>query len=100
MKKKKDFWMIQIGIVVLLGLLALCLAGCKSTTFEQTLANGTRLRATDRRAFVNTAAKIIAAVNPTNGLIEITVDATSSPANETLKALAEGAVAGAIKMRP
>ena len=72
---------------------ALALGACKTTSYEHTFADGTKLKATDRRVFVNTQADIAIDVS-TNGYKAIKIGVKSDPNAEALKAVAEGVAKG------
>lgn len=72
-------------------LAAVVVAGCKSTTFSVTDPKGFKVEATDRRAVMNTNARVSGVYD--NGKWTITADATSSPS----AALVESAVNAAVK---
>ena len=81
-------------------LLAFCLpllAGCKTTTFTESLANGGTLTFKDSRFIFATEARITATVHPTNGLQSITVEVKGKPDAEFIKAVAEGTAEGVVK---
>lgn len=70
--------------------------GCKSTAFVYTKADGGMVKASDRRLFLSTAAKLEVTAE-TNGTLRINADVKSDPHADAIKAAAEGAVQGALK---
>lgn len=92
MKKKNNHW----AALIALALFVLALSGCKSTTFNHTFADGTKIKVTDRRAFMRTEVEFAGSVS-TNGTKEVTLKAKSDANTEALKAVAAGAAEGAVK---
>jgi hypothetical protein len=68
------------------------LAGCKVTTARATI-HGSTVRIVDARLFLTSGAKF--SYPTTNG--PMTLDVSSSPAADAIKAAAEGAAAGVMK---
>lgn len=81
---------------LLLWCLLLASSGCKTTSFEQVLDGGRTIRVRDTRFFTVTTAKITATINPTNGVMVITVQANSRGDAAMFEAGMEGAVKGAV----
>lgn len=75
--------------------IAIICAGCKSTGLQVLKPDGTKIVARDSRLFMNTSGIITFSVD-TNGVVSLRVEAGSMPHAESLKAITEGAVAGAI----
>jgi len=73
------------------------LSACKVTRFSETLPNGTIVTASDKRFLVNTAAKLKGVVNPTNGIVTIDIDVTSSPDSAIIEAAVKAAIETTIK---
>jgi hypothetical protein len=71
---------------------AISAAGCKITTANAVI-HGSKVRIVDARLFMSSGAKFT--YPTTNG--PMTLDVSSSPAAEAIKAAAEGAAAGVMK---
>ena len=85
----------------LLTLLAVCaiVSGCKSTVANYNAKTGD-WKISDRRGFLKTEAEIVATVD-TAGNKSVSIKAKSDPANEAIKAAAEGIATGLGKtMKP
>lgn len=78
-------------------LLLTALAGCKTTSFEQILTDGRTIRVKDTRFLTTTTAKITAEINPTNGVMTISVQASSRGDAAMAEAVAEGTAKGLAK---
>lgn len=75
---------------------AVLFTGCKSTTFVHTAADGTIIKASDRRFFMRTEADITGSVLA-SGDRQISAKVKSDSNAEALKAVAEGVATGLAK---
>lgn len=75
---------------------SLVCCGCKTTTFEQVLNDGRRIKVRDVRFITMTAATIEGTIDPSNGVIRIRVSASSRPDPQALEAMAKGVAQGVV----